>query len=194
MPIRKPVDLHTRHATKAEKSERISSEDALTPGRDLPKSPPVRLKGHKVAAAAWRSIMREWNDIEARIVTRLDLDHLIDYCLLMEQASQFDEMRNAAYEIWLELSGEHAELKKQNKIEDAVMMAINVVGAFDAITKAQVRSERIRTMLKGWRESLYLTPRARAGAAPKAKEKEPELDPMEQLLGRVEEFVNGDGK
>jgi hypothetical protein len=115
--------------------------------------------------------------------------------LLTEQATHFDHMRDVAYDTWLEMGKRHNELVDEGRPDAAIEMASKAIGASDAISKAQVRSERIRSMLKAWRESLYLTPRARAGVAPASKEKEPEVvDPMEALLGQVTSYVNGDQK
>jgi hypothetical protein len=43
-----------------------------------------------------------------------------------------------------------------------------------------------------WRQSLYLTPRARAATAPTKKEKEAPPDELETLLDDVSDFVNGE--
>lgn len=189
MPARKPAGLIERHETAAEVAERAQKEDALRPSRALPQDP-ARLKAYPVARATWRAIMREYNDIEGVIVTRLDYDHLIDYCMLHQHLAEIDMMRNTAYRIWLELSKVHDELANQDKADDAVVMAIKVVDAYDAVRQLDTRSERKRALIKQWRESLYLTPRARAGTAPKEKEKEVPPDDMEQLLDEVETFMN----
>jgi phage terminase small subunit len=48
-------------------------------------------------------------------------------------------------------------------------------------------------LVAGYAEKLGLTPNARARLAKKKAEVEP-VDPMEQLLGEVTEFVNADGR
>jgi hypothetical protein len=151
--------------------------------------------------------MRLYNELDAEIVTRLDGDLLVDYCIMMEQVTQIDHMRQAAYDLWLELGANHHKAKeaaraeitgtpKAKEKEDlAEQLAMKVLNAFDTVVKLDARGERKRAILKQYRESLYLTPRARAGAAPAKKETEEKpLDPMEQLLGSVTNYVNGDGK
>jgi hypothetical protein len=191
-PARKPAGLKTRHETAAEKQVSAQAEESMRPRRELPMDAPARLKDHKIAAATWREIMRNYAELEAVVVTRMDMDHLLDYCIMTEQVSELDTMRGVAYHIWLELNKKHEELNAENRFDDAVLMAISVVGAFDAIVKLDARSERKRALLKQYRESLYITPRARAGAAPAKKEKEIPPDEMEQLLDDVTDYVNGD--
>lgn len=227
MPARKPSSLHTRHATAAEKAERNRAESSMTPDRPLPKTPPARLKGHPAAAAAWRQLMRTYGELQAEIVTRLDLDLLVDYCLLMEQIAELDLMRRTTYQQWLELGKAHdqartksrkaAQLAKEQQRsaaqsgadltgqieqslseadewgEKAVELAAKCLNAFDAVVKLDARADQKRKTLHQWRQSLYLTPRSRAGVAPPKKAEEQPLDPMDALLGEVIDFVNGQG-
>lgn len=188
MPAKKPASLIERHETAAEKRARVERENTVRPARGLPTSAPAVLKGNKVAQAAWRSAIRMYGELDGEIVTRLDYDHLVDYCMLMQHLSEINHMRKVAYQVWLELTEKHKELVQEEKFDEAVVMGIKVVGAFDAIHKLDTRFERKCALLKQWRESLYLTPRARAGVAPKKKEPEPEPDELEQLL---DEFFDG---
>lgn len=163
----------------------------MRPERALPMRAPAQLAGHAVAEVAWRRIMRTYGQLESEIVTRLDQDLLIDYCILVEQSSELDTMRKAAYQLWLELGKKHDELVKEEKRDDAVIAATAVVGAFDAVIKLDGRADRKRDLLFKLRQSLYLTPRARAGTAPVKKEKEEPPDELERLLDDVTDFVNG---
>lgn len=186
MPAKKPAALNVRHDTQAEREARAAREDALTPQRSLPAAPPARLDGHDVARATWRRLLREYGELQAAIVTRLDLDMLTDYCLLTEQAAELDRMRQVAYQLWLEQSGKHDELAKAGEHDAAVEMAMRVVGAFDAIVKLDGRVDRKRALLHQWRQSLYLTPRTRAGVAPAPKPAPEPEDEMERMLRGVD--------
>lgn len=146
---------------------------------------PRTLKDHKVAQAAWRRLMREFSRVEAVLVTRLDMDQLIDYCMLEEQKVEIDQMRRAAYESMLALAVELDVLRKLNNIEDAAKVASRVIDATNEVVQLDSRADRKRDLLMKLRQSLYLTPRARAGAAPKTKVEEPPEDPFEQLLNRL---------
>lgn len=176
MPAGKPSALHTRHATKAE-AEKRSAVESLMSGRALSARVPGRLKGHGPATAAWRRLMAELKELEAVIVTRLDLDLLIDYCMLTEQVEELDELRRDTYRA---IKDRQAE--KQPIEEDDI----------DAVIKIDGRVDRKRALLLQMRQSLYLTPRARAGVAPKEKEPKSQEDPMEAILNGSNNFANGD--
>ena len=156
----------------------------MKPGRSLP-AMPHNLKGHQVAQAAWRRLMREYSQIEAVLVTRLDMDQLIDYCMLMEQLSEIDTMRKAAFDSLIVLIKARDFALENGLTEEAAKLAQRVLDANDAVVQLDSRADRKRDLLMRLRQSLYLTPRARAGAAPKAKIEEPPEDPFEQLLNRL---------
>lgn len=199
----KPIGLVKRENDRADRTE---AERALRPERALPLQAPARLKGHDIAAETWRRIMRTYSGIEAEVVTRLDMDLLIDYCILAEQVTELDRMRKTAYRLWLELAEAHDRIdgKVQKALQDEekdlaeqlqdemVQIAVRVVGAFDAVVKLDSRVDRKRDLLFKLRQSLYLTPRARAGTAPKRKDAEQPKDELEMLLDDVTDFVNGD--
>ncbi|MBE0699679.1 MAG: P27 family phage terminase small subunit [Anaerolineaceae bacterium] len=190
MPARKPQALITRHETAAERKAREESEARLRPNRQLPLSAPVQIKDMKIAAEAWRRVMREYRSIEGEIVTRLDLDLLLDYCVLAEQVHELDAMRATSREIYKNLSKLYSQFMKNGQETDAVMMASKVTGAFDAVVKLDGRVDRKRDLMFKMRQHLYLTPRSRAGVAPPQKEREKEVDPLEAFLNEVTEYVN----
>jgi hypothetical protein len=203
MPARKPSGLNRNHDTAENKAKRAENEASLTPQRGLPIDAPSRLKEHEVASAAWRRIMRMYNELEAEIVTRLDLDLLIDYCLLTEQVQEMDRMRKVVYQLWLELGQRHDKVKTESEHtedpdaaealeEEAILLASKVLDAFEAVVRLDGRVDRKRSLMLQWRQSLYLTPRARAATAPTKKEREVPPDELENLLNDVSEFVNSD--
>ena len=193
MPARKPSSLIQRHETAAEKAQRSERESSLRPPRRLPSQAPAQLAEHPSAAAAWRRLMRIYGELQGEIVTRLDQEMLIHYCMLVEQLAELDTMRKKAYQVWLGLSKAHQALIDMGQEEDAVFMAIHVVGAFEAVLKLDSRADRKRDLLHKYSQSFYLIPRARAGAAPAKKEHEPPPDDLELLLNDVTDFVNGEG-
>lgn len=184
MPARKHSALHTRHSTKPEIEQRTAEEESMLPGRTLPDEP-RRLKDHPIAAATWRRLMREFNGLEAVLVTRLDMDLLIDYCMMTEQLAEIDQLRRIAYATFTTLSSAFEMHKANGEDESAERAAIKVIGAFDAVIKLDGRADRKRDLLLKLRQSLYLTPRARAAAAPKRKESEIPEDPFEKLLNEL---------
>src|SRR5262245_60016153 len=96
MPPPKPSSLNIRHDTQAEKDARVAAEAALTPRRELPMAEPRELRGYAVDAAQWRELMRTYASADGTIVTRFDAGLLINYCLLVEQLAELDEMRHLA--------------------------------------------------------------------------------------------------
>jgi phage terminase small subunit len=199
----------------------------MKPERGLPMAAPARLKGHDLASEAWRRMMRMYTELESEIVTRLDQELLINYCMLVEQLGEIDLMRKTTYKMWLEIGVKHDQalskiveakeaaeqamtaqsesgvempekglgsLTEVEKWEDrAIALASKALDAFEAVVKLDGRADRKRALLYQLSQGLYLTPRARAGAAPTKKEEEPEKDPLEMLLDDVSNYVNGAG-
>ena len=192
MPARKPAGLRNRAETKAETAARIANEAALEPERGLSVQAPARLKDHQVAQATWRRMMRTYGQLKATVVTRMDMDLLVDYCLLMEQIAEMDGLRKSSVEIWKMLDQQRKDLMDSGQAADAILMAAKEADTFGMIVKLDSRADRKRALLLQWRQSLYLTPRARSAAVPSKKEKPEEPDELEQLLDDVDSFVNGD--
>lgn len=190
MPARKPAGLITRAQTKAEKQRRIENEQALQPVRDLPMDTPARLKDHPGAGAAWRRLMRRYDELKAVVVTRMDEDLLVDYCMLLEQLQEMDALRKSAVEIWKMLDEQRKVLMELSQVADAIHVAAKEADTFEMIVKLDSRVDRKRSLLLQLRQSLYLTPRARAGAAPDKKEKPIPPDELEKLLDDVEDTLN----
>jgi phage terminase small subunit len=188
MPAAKPQGLHTRHATKPEIEQRAAQEEALTGGTKLP-AMPAQLKDHPVAQATWRRMKREYDKVEAVVVTRLDMDLVTDYCMLEEQKSEIDQMRRAAFTSMQVLAKELEQLRKKGDIENAAKVASRVIDATNEVVQLDSRADRKRDLLMKLRQSLYLTPKARAGAAAKTKSKDPPEDPFERLLDKLPAVV-----
>jgi phage terminase small subunit len=165
----------------------------LRPNRALPVSAPAAIRDMKVAAEAWRRVMREYRSLEGEIVTRLDLDLLLDYCVLAEQVHELDEMRTNARELYKYLIEKNRQHREDGEVVEAVMMSEKIQSMMDHIIKLDSRVDRKRDLMFKMRQHLYLTPRSRAGVAPKEKDPESkEVDPMAMLLGEITDFVNGD--
>jgi phage terminase small subunit len=190
MPAPKPSSLINRHETAEEKSEREERDASLRPNRTLPQNPPSSLRGRRTAEAVWRQLIRMYGELEAEIVTRLDMGLLVDFCLLAEQVSELDDMRKTAVTNYELLSRLQKKYIDEGKEESASFLANKITGSFEAILKIDGRVDRKRDLMFKLRQSLYLTPRARAGTAPKGKPPEEPVDPMDALLGKVNEFVN----
>jgi phage terminase small subunit len=192
MPARKPKGLNRGHETAENNEKRAGIEESLTPKRELPIDAPARLKDLDVASATWRRAIRTYNELEAVIVTRLDMDQLIDYCLLMQQAHEMSTMRQAAMRNWEAVNEHWKEIIADKNGEEILEAAEKLQSIQEGIVKLDARIERKMAILKAYRESLYLTPRARAATAPSKKEKEEAPDPLDMLLNDVTDYVNND--
>lgn len=193
MPARKPSSLNRRHETAAERQARADAESALTPESELPLNSPDQLSGHRFAQSVWRRMMRTFDELEGIITTKLDLDLLVDYCLMMEQAAELDQMRKEAILALEILKLLRDQYMKEKDYVSAEKAAAKLAPAMELVVKIDSRADRKRAELNKMRTYLYLTPRARAGANPEKKNnQEEELDPMAALLDEVTNYVNGE--
>lgn len=178
MPKAKPMVLNPAKRRKSEIADRKAAELSLTPISELPNIP-AQLKGHAGALVVYRRLMVLYAEVIAEVVTAFDLDVLVDYCLMMEQIVELDALRAG---VMREITG------KTKKKGEQSLLAIDRLLAIDA------RGERKRALAHKLRESLYLTPRARAGAAPPLKPAEPERDEMDALLAEVGSVMDSHGR
>ena len=192
MPARKPAGLRNRAETKAETAARIANEAALEPERGLSIQAPTRLKNHPVAQAAWRRLMRMYGELQATVVTRLDMDLLIDYCILMEQVGELDELRKSAMDTWRAMLAAWPEIVASMDAKKILEVSALLQATYSDMIKLDGRVDRKRAFLLQLRQSLYLTPRARAAAVPEKKEKPEEPDELEKLLDDVENTLNNE--
>ena len=165
MPKAKPNGLINSARTKDDIAARVAAEESMRPAGDVFAALPPNLKGHAYATAMWLRLAELYRSMTADVVCTLDRDLLVDYCLVTEQVVELDAVRAAV------LKG----MKKKGSIL-----------SIQELTKVDARVDRKRSLLLQLRQSLYLTPRARAGVVPEGKPKEPPPDPLEELLKDVE--------
>jgi len=180
MPAKKPNGLITRARTKEESEARAAGEKAMQPTGDVFARVPAALKSHAVATTAWKRLAENHYALpeENRWLCLLDLDMLVDYCLLFEQVVEMDAVRAAVVK---KLTAK----KKPKSLDD--------IGVLEDLVKLDARVDRKRALLMQLRQSLYMTPRARAGVVPDANEsgnkpltkEEQEEKDMEALLDDV---------
>lgn len=189
MPARKPVDLQSRHATKAEKAQRKDADAAMRSTQEVPLTIPEQLKGNKIAKSTWHRLVKEYNRLEAKIISRLDIDLLIDYCIEIAQLSEIDQMRTTARELQGAFEKQRLELIEEGDNVAAMVLAGKVAELFETVLKLDGRADRKRDLLLKIRQSLYMTPRARTGTAPSGRKPDEPVDEFEialrQATGRV---------
>lgn len=174
MPKAKPMVLNPAARRKSEIEERQAAELSLTPISELPPAP-AELKGHRAALAVYKKLTALYSEVIAEVVTAFDLGTLVDLCITVEQIGELEELRTSL----LRRLTKTRDDEKRTALEDRLL-------SFDA------RIERKKVFAHRLRESLYLTPRARAGAAPPRKPAEPEADEMDALLAEAEDVISRD--
>jgi hypothetical protein len=157
----------------------------VTPKTLLKASVPTRLRGrdHTYAAGTWCWAIKIYAEVEGTLATAFDQPLLEKYCLLEEQVIELEKLRKTIREDW-ESSSKAAKKIKPNAdtLKDWVAMW-NVVNAlFQRFQGIDARLDGKVKLLHSISQSLYLTPRSRAGVAPTEKEQQKDDDPMAQLL------------
>ncbi len=93
MPAKKPIDLHADYGHRARYERRKRAEEKVTPKGLVPLNPPVSIRGDSNAAQTWRRLARLYNQLEAKIITRLDLGLLERYCQLRARIEQLQALQ-----------------------------------------------------------------------------------------------------
>jgi len=183
MPARKPSSLNNRNDTQADRAARTEAESAMTPKTELSLKPPISLNRHKLAVATWKRVVGLYLEIEGKIATSFDSDVLVKYCLLEEEVVLFAKMRDETVKDW---DRERKVAKKVkptvDNLSDWVGMwsQINALGA--KVIKYDARLDGKRKLLHTLSQSLYLTPRSRAGVEPPTKPAVQPKSEMEKVL------------
>jgi len=173
MPARKPLSLYSstdRH--KARREARADAEKGMISKIGLSTAAPARLRGHKRAAAVWRRLMKIYNTLAAQIVTGLDWVLVENYCLGCEELDELIFMRTTSFATYRELNQAFKRAQLEGETEKAVSLAKDLTGAYEAVLKVDARVDRKKQLLHTLSQSLYITPRARAGVTPAQKEVE----------------------
>lgn len=181
MPKAKPAALNVRHAPKAEKAERRAAELSLAPVAELPDAP-AALKGNAVALAVYGRLVALYSETIAEVVTAFDEDVLVDYCLALQEFYELRAMRGAWAKRWTDAS-------KPKRGRQAAAADGDLGYVSEKLLALDARLDVKREKCQRLRESLYLTPRSRAGVRPPAKPAEPEKDEMEALLDEAREII-----
>jgi phage terminase small subunit len=185
MPARKPASLNSRNTSKEIRQEREAGESAMTPKTVLSAAIPVRLRGkeHARAAATWKRTLNLYAEIEGQIVTAFDYDLLIKYCLLEEECYELESMRRAIKKDWESNTTFAKKIKPTTEdLKEWVAMWGIVNALFGRFKEMDARLDAKRKLLHTLSQSLYLTPRSRAGVAPQEREDAEPDDEMARLL------------
>ncbi len=189
MPATKPAALQNSHRTKDQKQKKDDTENGLKLSTLLSCDPPDSLRDLPVASATWSRVIALQNETQTAqdgspIITAFDERLLIDYCRMIEEADELGELRRELRIALTVLTKEAQKLKiKDNSYEYfmEIWQQVNkLTGNFRAI---DARIDTKRAHIKKAAESLYLTPRSRAGVAPVEKQPDKPKSEMDALLG-----------
>lgn len=155
----------------------------MTPKTALKIKPPAELKGHASAAAIWRRLVGLYVETEGTIVTAFDADILVKYCLAEEELIELFLLRASIKKLWLQhLKMLNAMKPKADQLKhyfDALAQANALLQRFQGM---DARMDGKRKMIFALAQSLYLTPRSRAGVVPQEKEPDEPKSEMEEML------------
>ena len=147
----------------------------MTPHTQLTADLPRQLTGrdNTIAAATWKRIVGLYTETDGQIATAFDVDLLIKYALLEQEVRQMAELRKIILADW-ETNQKAAKKIKPNSetLKDWVRMWEIVNAGFQRFQGIDARLDGKRKLLLALSQSLYLTPRSRAGVAPKEREHE----------------------
>jgi hypothetical protein len=183
MPARKPSNLSTRNDTKADKDRRQRAEQSFTPKTVLSKTPPSALQGHAQARGVWSRLVGLYFETEGTIVTAFDADLLIKYCLAEEELIELLKLRAEIKKLWDTHSKWLAKLKPApDLLKDYFNALAQAAALLQRFQGMDARLDNKRKLIVAMAQSLYLTPRSRAGVAPPEKPPEKPKSEMGDLL------------
>jgi hypothetical protein len=184
MPARKPASLNKRHDLKTDRKRRAANEAALIPKNPLKVKPPARLTGHVVASVLWRRLISMYSGLAAEIVSRLDEGILVEYCITCEESVELEKLRLAAMKHYNRMKRALERRSKDDELDPKLLIKLSdsVNWSLNEIVKLDSRVDRKRALLHVLRQSLYLTPRSRAGVTPQEKAPEPPKSEIAELI------------
>jgi phage terminase small subunit len=155
----------------------------MTPKSELSKKPPAELAKRKIASETWKRTVGLYAEVEGKIATSFDRDLLVKYCLLEEEVIELAKMRDLINKEWSEQLKVAKRFKPNaEQVKDYVKMWGIVNGLFARYQGIDARLDGKRKLLHSLSQSLYLTPRSRAGVAPPTKPAEEKPSGMEKIL------------
>jgi len=183
MPARKDSSLNTRHDAKADRAARAAAEESMQPKTQLSLKPPAALKGHAPASKTWIRMVGLYFETKGKIITAFDEDVLIKYCLAEEELLELFEMRSEIKKTWkIHLKWLNNLKPKGDQIKDYLAALQQANALLQRFQGMDARFDNKRKLIFSLAQSLYLTPRSRAGVAPEEKDPEKPKSPMEKLL------------
>jgi phage terminase small subunit len=131
------------------------------------------LTGHKSAASTWRRIVALYFEVDGKIITAFDEDLLVKYCILEEECLAMEKLRDAVLKDFSKVHDRLDRIKPKGPELKEYYKALEQVNALLARYQGlDARLDGKRKLLHALAQSLYLTPRSRAGVAPPQRQPE----------------------
>lgn len=183
MPARKLNLLNKRSLNKSDIAARVDAELSATPKTLLTLKPPEELKGHKKAVAVWKWVIGLYSEVDGTIATAFDEPTLIDVCMLKEEIPELVVLRYTQKKDYEARQVALNKIKSTPENEKFLVEMWKITnGSYQNFKSTCARLDAKRKLLHLLGQSLYLTPRSRAGVSPPQKDAAPEEDLMEALL------------
>ncbi len=172
MPAKKPLSLIQRHSTQAEIDQRVAAEAAMTPTTQLSTEPPPLLQKHRTARGVWSRLMELYLGVQGTLITAFDQDLLIVYCLLEEECIWLEGKRAEVDQLSRRVNKLMATKEKAKQLDGETYTALlqQYSGLLTRVQGLDARLDGKRKLIHSLAQSLFLTPRSRAGVAPARRE------------------------
>lgn len=182
MPARKSILLNRMNLASAQRKKRAEGEAALSPREQLPTQPPAELKGHKIAAAEWKARMRDYRSIDGELVTHFDRTLLLRYCLAVEDFYWLFDLRTGILKSYELANNKLSRLRNTEDLDSYFKLLAQVTTLLARLQGFDARLDGKSKLIHALEQSLYLSPRSRAGAVPPEMPEPKPPDDMETLL------------
>jgi hypothetical protein len=162
----KPVLLSKEYKDHNRQKRKIAGEESFKTDLPLPKNPPVQLDGMMAGQRAWRSLMRAHSKLPAELLSVLDKQFLINYCVAVQ-------LHHDAVGL----------------VEEMNQRFSDGTGTLDDVLRARVELRMVLRLMLDYSKQLFANPRSRGGTNPPTKELTPEevvereLKDLDKLLG-----------
>lgn len=180
MPAKKHKALSSRHDAAADRETRIAAESALAP--ELSGRVPPELFNRPTAQKVWKRVISMWSNVEGgdQIITGFDQDLLTIYCLALDEA--YVELPRLKTEAWDAYRLLKNKLKTVDDEKALLEITRQMVAMLKEIKGIDSRLDVKRSHLHKYLQSLYMTPRSRAGVAPPEKAPEEPESELERIM------------
>ncbi len=192
MPAPIEAEFQKKHLTNEEKTTKKNAKASVTPSIKL--KVPRSIRDDVNLYRIWKRTIKLYDGTE--LLNALDTNLLARYCEETLARDQLLDLRKQKQNITALLDrsiDKLREIVEDNSIKDAIgednfSSILHIIAAgmekfgVDTMLKIETRIESKTKLLNQMELSLYMTPRARAGAVPQKPDKEAKDDPNAEMF------------